>query len=166
MRGPKQENSCRLWMSCPQRDVFPNCICQMSPSQSDAKPKEVGIRPGEQSVASLHPWSYLEGFLFCFLFLLFPKEEHEVRQISWGMSQCCRLPRGLVAFTARVTVSDTSCHFQCSLLVPESAPNILPQEMSSHSVMKERKTFQKQFKAQYLGEKKNNPALAVCLEVF
>lgn len=80
-----------------------------------------------------------------------------MRQISWEMSQCCLLLRGLVTFAARVTVSDTSCHFQRSLLVPESAPNIPPQEMSLHKLMKERKTFQKQFKAQHLGEKKKQP---------
>lgn len=59
-----------------------------------------------------------------------------MRQISWEMSQCYLLLKGLATFAARVMVSDTSCHFQCSLLVPESVPHIPPQEMMLHNLMK------------------------------
>lgn len=106
-----------MWMARPQRDVFPGCVCHLSPSQSGAAPKEMGIWWGHQSVAELDPQSYLQrGFLN--FFPSFPKG-HRTRQISWEMSQCCLLLWGLAAFAARVAVSDTSCHFQGSSLVPE-----------------------------------------------
>lgn len=101
-------------------------------------------------MAELDPQSYLQrGFLN--FFPSFPKG-HRTRQISWEMSQCCLLLWGLAAFAARVAVSDTSCHFQGSSLVPEAVPDIPPQQRCLHSLVKERKSFQSQIKAPYLGE--------------
>lgn len=80
-----------------------------------------------------------KGLFFELFFPAFPEEGHGMRQIPWEMSQCCLLLQGLAAVTARVTMSDISCHFQCSLLVPESVPDILPQQRLLHSLMKERK---------------------------
>jgi len=73
------------------------------------------------------------------------------------MSQYCLLLQGLAAFAARVVVSDTSCHFHCSSPVPESAPDIPPQEMLLHSLMKGGQKFKNQFKAQHWSEKKKQP---------
>lgn len=111
-------------------------------------------------MASLDPQSYLQGFIFLpffrLFFLLSSKEEHEIRQISWEMSQRCLLLKGLGAFAARAMVSDTSCHFQCSLLVPESAPNIPPQEMLLHNQMKEGKNSKTNLKRNTRVRKQTN----------
>lgn len=75
----------------------------------------------DEETSQWQGWSYLQkGLVLVFFFPSFPKEGHGMMQISWEMSQCCLLLQGLAAFSARVTMSDTSCHFQCSSLVPES----------------------------------------------
>lgn len=160
-----------MWVVCPQRDVFPGCICHLSPSQSGAAPKEIGDLTRRSVSGRAGPTEFPAKVYFLLFFSpVFPKEGHGMRQLSWEMSQCCLLLQGLAAFAARVTVSDTSCHFQCSLLVPESVPAILPQERLLHSLMKRgnnskanliHHTWVREIKSQT-----TNLTVEVCLEIF
>lgn len=127
----------------------------------------------DQEISQWQGWTHrvsCKGLFFAFFPPAFPKEGHGMRQISWEMSQCCLLLQGLAAFAARVTVSDTSCHFQCSLLVPESVPAILPQERLLHSLMKRgnnskanliHHTWVREIKSQT-----TDLTVEVCLEIF
>lgn len=92
-----------------------------------------------------------KGFFLIF-FSFFPKRKSWNEADLMGNESRLFPSLGTCCFCSRVTVSDSSCHFQCSLLVPESVPDILPQHRLLCSLMNDRKLFQSQFKAPYLGE--------------
>lgn len=122
---------------------FPKCCCTQGNGDGMRRP-------------GLDPQSYLQRW-FLFLFSpSFPREGHGVRQISWEMSQGCLLLRGLAAFAARVTVSDTaatsSAHYW------SLSQSLTSQQRLLHSLVRDRKSFQSQFKAPYLGEEKKKIA--------